>query len=217
MVSRESLWQDRSGRLHDAAGRFCPDPGGRFSEHLPDGREVGCKRCDCEAVPRLPAAAVRFVLEDPRGLPGFIFDWRNDGGKTVWCAVVAPLTSDYGFVAEVLTLPLEIGRVALKGVRSLLPRGGSGFLLLCPYCKAPSRFLYAWGVFPMLWGCRSCNGLRYASEGRGRNPFGTRPRFPLDPLVLSTPRWLGDKLVEAQELREAKKRACVSESLTPKG
>jgi hypothetical protein len=46
-------------------------------------------------------------------------------------------------------------------------------LLICPYCSIPRRGLYGWepggrftdSVLRSTWGCRKCNGLRFASEG----------------------------------------------------
>ena len=88
----------------------------------------------------------------------------------------------------------------LRIVWRALPRnGGSALMLLCFYCNTPRRFVYGWEwdsfsgwsnrVRQVSWCCRSCNRLRYSSEGgylrgsgRGaiaaffRASFGNLPR-----------------------------------------
>jgi hypothetical protein len=64
-----------------------------------------------------------------------------------------------------------------------LPRnGGMALFLICPSCQIPRRGLYGWepgGRFTSSavssnWRCRTCNKLRYSSEGGAlviRGPF----------------------------------------------
>jgi hypothetical protein len=64
----------------------------------------------------------------------------------------------------------------LRIIWRMLPRsGGRALLLLCPHCNIPRRFVYGWEwdsfsgrsnrVRRVPWCCRSCNLLRYSSEG----------------------------------------------------
>ncbi len=64
----------------------------------------------------------------------------------------------------------------LRIVWRTLPRnGGRALFLLCPHCDTPRRHVYGWEwdsfsgwsnrVRRTDWCCRSCNRLRYSSEG----------------------------------------------------
>lgn len=170
------------------------------------GHLRGDLRLNVESVPRLAAGAVRWVLDDPRGIP-YLFVWRLDcrpvsgvpeNVEVVRVAALPggppPIRSGEEWVS--ITRPLgQIGCVhALQLLRRPLPRnGGTDVLLLCPNptCGRPSRYLYAWEVLGRRiisrpWNCRSCARLRYASEGEGRNPWGPYPRDPWDPYVFSS-------------------------------
>jgi hypothetical protein len=69
------------------------------------------------------------------------------------------------------------GSITVLGiVWRMLPRnGGRALFLLCPGCNTPRRFVYGWEwdsfsgwsnrVRRVSWCCRSCNRLRYSSEG----------------------------------------------------
>jgi hypothetical protein len=162
------------------------------------------RRVNCEGVPRLPAAAVRWVLDDPRKTP-YLFLWRRDGRVTEVVRVEAlpggpqPVRPNEEWVS--ITRPIgQTGCVhALQLIRRPLPRnGGEDLLLLCPrpLCGKASRYLYAWevvgrNVVARPWQCRSCAGLRYQSEGtyvsREWRGWGGYPRpESWDPYVFSS-------------------------------
>lgn len=144
------------------------------------------------------------MLDDPRGIP-YLFLWRTEDrpvsgvGEFAEAVRVAalpggppPVRPGEGWVS--ITRPAgQAGCVhALRLVHRPLPRnGGDDVLLLCPACEKPRRYLYAWEViesrvFSRPWHCRTCAGLRYQSEGRGRNAWGPYPRYSWDPYVLSS-------------------------------
>jgi photosystem II stability/assembly factor-like uncharacterized protein len=52
-----------------------------------DGRFYGGRRINCESIPRLRAASVRFAVEDPRRIP-FVFLWRDRWEQPLEAAVV---------------------------------------------------------------------------------------------------------------------------------
>jgi hypothetical protein len=151
----------------------------------PLGRFRGERRRNCEAVPRLPASAVRFAIEDPRRLPGFLFVWLDSWDRMLASVRVSKMK---GGLVE-LAWPGAGSPARLRVTRWPLPRGGSSLLLLCPACGRAMRYLYFWerDSNATFWKCRGCSGLRYVSEGGGRNPFGAYPRFPLDPLAFANP------------------------------
>jgi hypothetical protein len=133
---------------------------------------AGEPRVNCEGIPRLPAWAIRWILEDPRKVPYLVF-WRNDSGGIADVVRVeinpnCPWPELQGL--EVATSRPD-GGCFLHGARRPLPRGGGrDFLLVCTDCHRPRRYLYAWTnwkghVRPVRWPCRRCAGLRYASEG----------------------------------------------------
>jgi hypothetical protein len=128
----------------------------------------------------LPAAAIAWVLDDPRQLP-YLMVWqdRDEGGirNAVRVAryssgVADPHGLDW---ADYLEIKRPDGsRSFMRTVERILPRnGGKALLLICQCCQAPRRALYGWevdrtrrhGVFVRPWQCRACAGLRYASEG----------------------------------------------------
>jgi len=156
-------------------------------------------RVNCESVPRLPAWAVRWMLEDPRGIPYLLlWRWMDD-----------PPTK------EVLRISLDLpsGAVQFKRIdgtsyinpifwRHLPRNGGRTLFLICIGCGRPRRHLYAWSVSSYRlvysgWKCRECAGLRYRSEGNYIPPkfkcLGGIPRTPVwDPAVFSDPRRLAE-------------------------
>jgi hypothetical protein len=154
-----------------------------------EGRFLG-PRVNCERVPALPACVVRLVLDDPRGI-SYLLIWKDPQNETVWDAVRIAKYSEPN--ALDWTGWVEIKRAT--GVRSLLhaiarplPRNiGEHRLVVCPHCYKPKRALYGWevnrarthSVFIAQWQCRTCAGLRYASEGealciRSRTALGRR-------------------------------------------
>jgi hypothetical protein len=136
-------------------------------------------RVNCENVPCLPAAAVAWVLNDPRQVP-YLMVWKNDrwNGEVVLAARVAAYSEPAASDTE-LTGCVEVKRPDgtcnwIWTIERPLPRhGGKARLLICPRCQRPRRALYPWklnpskprAVFISTWQCRSCAGLRYASEG----------------------------------------------------
>lgn len=170
--------KQRNGRLHRGS----------------DGRFYGQRRVNVESIPRLPATAVRFAVEDPRRVP-FIFLWRNRWDQDIERAVVVPNNDAGEVIAEVSRQRHEVFRV--RAVLTPMPRGGHDFLLVCPSCECPRRHLYAWArrgdyVERAKWPCRRCGQLRYISEGGGPNPWGPYPRHPIDPWVFSSFRQMRD-------------------------
>jgi hypothetical protein len=130
-------------------------------------------------VPQLPAVFVNRMLADPRSIP-YLFVWRSPDDGTVQEAVRVS-----GKIDPAVIFPPEwTGLVELKrpnGVRGFIrttlrnaTRGaGRVRLLVCGSCQRPCRGLYGWepggpftsSALPCSWRCRTCAGLRYASEG----------------------------------------------------
>ena len=153
--------------------------GGRtYREYRDEGR-FGGPRVDCEQVPLLPAWAVGWVLDDPRGIP-YLFVWKRPEDSSVREVVRVSVYSEPPRQFPVSWAGwAEIKRPdgARDRIRTLLrplPRnGGNARLLICPYCKIPRRGLYGWElggpynarVMRSTWGCRKCNLLPHASEG----------------------------------------------------
>jgi hypothetical protein len=153
-----------------------------------EGLFYGERRINCESIPRLRAASVRFAVEDPRRIP-FVFLWRDRWERPLEMAVVCRDRRAEGTV-EVIRQH-DGGTWRLRVVRPAMPGGGTDFLLACPSCDRSRRYLYAWvwrgnGAVRAGWPCRLCAGLRYISEGNGRNPWGPYPRSPIDAWVLSS-------------------------------
>jgi len=139
---------------------------------------------------------VRQVLIDPRKIP-YLFVWKSAGDGEVKEAVHVTHFGPSPFYPP--GEYVHIGRtgdysVELRTVWKALPRnGGRELLLVCPGCEIPKRYLYCWevdlsgqyktSVKRGRWQCRTCAGLRYASEGAA--------------LVLRS-RWTFARLIEQQ-------------------
>src|SRR5271156_3631354 len=152
-------------------------------------------RVNCESVPRLPASAVRWMIEDPRKIPYLlVWRWRNEESTEEAVRLS---------VSETSGDRVDMKRVngswqATKTIWRQLPRnGGRALLLVCPGCESPHRYLYGWRLWPpsvlrCSWICRYCAGLRYCSEGaylssRMRSMGGYPRTPPWDPWVFSSP------------------------------
>jgi hypothetical protein len=145
-------------------------------------------RLNCEEMPVIPAWIVRANLYDPRKIP-YLLVWRDDRElRGSSCArlqdgevkeavrltcVVACAAEGYDYVELKRT---DGSATTLRIIWRTLPRnGGRALLLLCPHCNIPRRFVYGWqwdsfsgrsnAVRQVSWCCRSCNLLRYSSEG----------------------------------------------------
>ena len=142
------------------------------------GRFFG-RRVNCEQVPLLPAGAVARMLDDPRKIP-YLLVWRSRSDGTVQeAARIAPYyeTADLGGLDWTGAVEVKRHDGTRNFIRTVLrpqPQNeGRVRLLICPYCKVPRRALYGWepgGRFTnsaqtSRWQCRTCAGLRYASEG----------------------------------------------------
>jgi hypothetical protein len=163
---------------------------------------LGGLRLNCESVPRLPAGAIRWVLDDPRKIP-YLFLWRlgdrpvsgvPENVETVRVAALPggppPVRPAEEWVSVRRPTPgLDVACVhALQVLRRRLPYDGEDVFLLCPSCEKPRRYLYAWQVIESRlvsrpWHCRNCAGLRYQSEGtcipREWRALGGYPRAKL--------------------------------------
>jgi hypothetical protein len=183
--------------------------GQRKARNRSDGRFHG-RRVNCEYVPLLPASAARQVIEDPRKIP-YLLLWKDgsDGQVKEAVRLIAcrePHGSDWTGWIEVKRT--DGTRTMIRTVEhQLLKAGGKTRLFVCPVCNEPRRALYGWepggqwtrSVRRSSWQCRTCAGLRYASEGgallicdRGiiRRLFGVgrsdRPQ-PWYPYVFTSP------------------------------
>lgn len=154
------------------------------------GRYVGA-RVNCESVPCLPAAAVAWILNDPRQAPHLLIwkDPRTDEVMEVVRIAVCDFPIPVAHAGSVDVRRTNGSRSFIRTVEHRMPRnGGRGRLVICPLCQTPRRALYAWKVnrarshalFIAHWQCRECAGLRYASEGGGLH---YRPRSALGRLV----------------------------------
>ncbi len=165
--------------------------GSSYPESRCEGRFFG-RRVNCEQVPFLPAWAVAWVLDDPRKIP-YLLVWKGPEDNSVREVV---RVSTYGQFPPDWADSAEIKRHDgtwdfIRTLLRTLPRnGGRVRLLICPYCSIPRRGLYGWepggrftnSVVRSTWGCRKCNGMRYASEG---GALLIRPRGTLS-LVFGT-------------------------------
>lgn len=153
------------------------------------GRFYG-RRVNCEQVPLLPGWIVGRVLDDPRRIP-YLLAWRSRSDYTVQEAVrISPYSELPGPFLLDWTGCVEIKRydktrtLVRTVLRSVARKGAKCRLLVCPGCQMPRRALYGWrpggqyttSVITSQWECRTCLGLRYASEGgalviRGRGRF----------------------------------------------
>jgi hypothetical protein len=150
-------------------------------------------RVNCESIPRLPASALRPVIDDPRGL-SYLLIWRD---RFDWSIREALRVISAENSIELKRPDRSCQRVQTD--HSELPHGGTALLLFCPCCSMARRHLYGWSILSQrvvrfTWQCRTCAGLRYRSEGsyvpRMFRCFGGGyPRTePWDPFVFSSPR-----------------------------
>jgi len=164
------------------------------------GGRFGGPRVNCEHVPCLPATAIARVLGDPRQLP-YLLVWQDREGGGVREALRVtrysskpedPRGLDWADYVEIKRP--DGARSLIRTAEQPLPRnGGKALLLICQVCQAPRRALYGWevdgnrrhAVFVNGWQCRTCAGLRYASEG---GALMHRERGILSPLCAPT-RW----------------------------
>lgn len=165
-------------------------------------------RLNCEEMPVISARIVRANLDDPRKIPCLLIwkDERHDGRimEAVRLARQRPFDCvelNQADSHEYVELKRTNGSTTILQIvwRALPRNGGRALFLLCPYCNTPRRFVYGWEwdsfsgwsnrVRQVSWCCRSCNRLRYSSEGghlrgsgRGaiaaffRASFGNLPR-----------------------------------------
>ena len=153
------------------------------------GRFFG-RRVNLERVPLLPAAAVRWVLLDPRKIP-YLFLWQSDHDGMPKDAVRVANCDDPGPFYGTCRTHFSIRRnfhacswVTIKRfdgrsdiVRAVwlpLPRNGAKeLLLMCYGCSTPRRYLYGWEAAGRYtcsaeyshWMCRRCARLTYSTEG----------------------------------------------------
>jgi hypothetical protein len=136
-------------------------------------------RLNCEEMPVIPAWIVRANLDDPRKVP-YLLIWKDErhGGEIKEAVRLTCHVDPYlGSLHNHVELKRTDGTMTvLRIVWRTLPRnGGRALFLLCPHCNTPRRFVYGWEwdsfsrlsnrVRQVSWCCRSCNRLRYSSEG----------------------------------------------------
>ena len=146
-------------------------------------------RFNVECVPRLPTFPARWVLEDLRGRPYFVF-WVTDAGS-----LRDPLRLERvdGGKAVRVTTPTGTGR-RIEIVRRPSPNGtGTVHLYQCPICEKPRRYVYplaaSGGRLVDCFGpqCQACAKLRWARAHPLRSPGGDlravcRPIHPTIPM-----------------------------------
>ena len=116
------------------------------------GSYVG-PRVNCERVPCLPAAAVAWVLNDPRQVP-YLMLWKNeDSDKLVEAVRVTRCNEAVAReldCADVLDVKRTDGSQSwIWTIERPLPRHrGKARLFICPRCQHPRRALYAWKLNP---------------------------------------------------------------------
>lgn len=144
-------------------------------------RFIGSRaRLNCEYMPVIPAWLVRRCLDDPRRIPYLLVwkDGRHDGEIKEAVRLARYVEPGNSRVTDnYVELKRTDGRLTvLRFVWQMLPRnGGRALLLVCSYCNTPRRHVYGWEwdsfsgwsnrVRRTVWCCRSCNRLRYSSEG----------------------------------------------------
>lgn len=136
-------------------------------------------RLNCEDVPVIPAWLMRANLNDPRRIP-YLLIWKDERDGEIKEAVrLARYVDRHDSSASqnhVELKRIDGSATVLRIVWRMLPRnGGRSLFLLCPYCNTPRRHAYGWEwdsfsgrsnrVRSVSWRCRSCNRLRYSSEG----------------------------------------------------
>ena len=132
------------------------------------GRFFG-RRVNCEQVPLLPAWAVAQALDGPKKGP-YVLAWEHRSHGGFQEAVLVVRGREAGAV-ELVRSDRTVDFI--RSVFRTLRNGGSFRLLICPSCLTPRRGLYPWtpdgrfttSVVSSPWRCRTCNGLRYSSEG----------------------------------------------------
>lgn len=153
-------------------------------------------RLNCENMPVIPAWLVRRNLDDPRRIP-YLLIWKDERDGQIKEAVRLARyvdAHDSSAAQNYVELKRTDGSATLlRMVWRMLPRnGGRTLFLLCSYCDTPRRYVYGWEwdsfsgwsnrVRRTEWCCRSCNRLRYSSEGGYLRPgvmfraFGDLPR-----------------------------------------
>jgi len=145
--------------------------GSSYPESRCEGRFFG-RRVNCDQIPLLPARVVAWMLDDTRKIP-YLLIWKSRSDGTVKeAARIAPGGPDWTGAFEIKRH--DGTRDFIRTLLRTLPRNrGRARLLICPYCSIPRRGLYGWepggqftnSVLRSTWGCRKCNGLRFASEG----------------------------------------------------
>jgi hypothetical protein len=137
-------------------------------------------RLNSEYMPVIPAWLVRSNLNDPRRIP-YLLVWKDErqGGEIKEAVRLGRYFDphDPHTTNNHVELKRTDGSVTvLRFVWQALPRnGGRALLLVCFYCNTPRRHVYGWEwdsfsglsnrVRNTNWCCRSCNRLRYSSEG----------------------------------------------------
>jgi hypothetical protein len=135
-------------------------------------------RLNCEEMPVIPAWIVRSNLNDPRRIP-YLLVWKDERHDGRIMEVVRLVCYSPGPLVELKRI--DGSTTVLRIVSQTMPRnGGQALLMLCPYCDTPRRFVYGWEwdwasrlsnrVHQVPWCCRSCNRLRYSSEGAYLRP-----------------------------------------------
>jgi hypothetical protein len=140
-------------------------------------------RVNCERAPILPATILRWVLDDPRKIP-YLLIWYEPSSTTVQEAVRIARYSEpdgYDWTGWVDVKRTTGDLSLLPTIERPLPRdGGRSNFVICPVCDNPRRALFGWqlnrrrihAAFVAPWQCRTCAGLRYASEGAARLRIG---------------------------------------------
>lgn len=169
-----------------------------------DGRFSG-RRTNVESVFRLPTFPARWVLEDPRRRPYFVF-WSTYHGDAI-AALVRMERAGHG--AVLVTTPSGYTARLDLIVRSLPIGSGCALLYSCPGCQRPRRYLYV-RLHPLdYWRCPACVRFRWQSQGQYRSSLDRSlraffsaeagmstlcrepyPRYPRDPRAVSDPRLL---------------------------
>jgi hypothetical protein len=178
-------------------------------------------RLNCENMPVIPTWIVRSNLDDPRRIP-YLLVWKDDrhDGKIMEAVRLACFTAcgreanDYAELKRT-----NESTTTLRIVWRTLPRnGGRALFLFCPHCQTPRRHVYGWEwdsfsgftnrVRNTDWCCRSCNRLRYSSEGaalvsRG-GPISRLLRMPCPDMRHPRPEpWLPYVFTSPEEAAEA--------------